>query len=67
MKHRRHITRRNDLLADTRGLSTVEYVIILSVVVVVGFAAWRRFGRTVEGQARRAEMVVARLGMETLP
>lgn len=40
------------LSRDTRGLSTVEYVIILLIVGLVGVAAWRMFGGST---ARRAE------------
>jgi hypothetical protein len=32
------------VLADSRGLSTVEYVIILALVCVVGFVVWQQFG-----------------------
>lgn len=40
------------LRSETRGLSTVEYIIILLVVALVGVAAWRMFGGST---ARRAE------------
>lgn len=36
------------LLRDTRGLTTVEYVILATAVVIVAFAAWREFGDTVK-------------------
>jgi len=32
---------------DVGGLSTVEYVIILILIAVVGIAAWRTFGNNV--------------------
>jgi len=35
---------RRSLRHDQRGLSTVEYIIILLVVGLVGVAAWRGFG-----------------------
>jgi Flp pilus assembly pilin Flp len=38
------------LLADTRGLSTVEYVIILCLIAVVCFAVWQRFGNMIKGK-----------------
>jgi Flp pilus assembly pilin Flp len=36
------------LLADRRGLSTVEYVIILVLVCAVSIAVWRTFGQSVK-------------------
>ena len=35
------------LLKDQSGLSTVEYVVILLLIVVVSISAWRTFGNTV--------------------
>ncbi len=32
---------------DTRGLSTVEYIIILVLIAVAGIGLWRAFGDTV--------------------
>lgn len=32
------------LLRDDAGLSTVEYVILLILIAVVGITAWRQFG-----------------------
>lgn len=49
------------LLADTRGLSTVEYIIILCLIAVVGFALWKQFGQRVEGKTRGATTVVGGL------
>lgn len=49
------------LLTDERGLSTVEYIILLCLIAVTGLAIWARFGRTVEGHARAAEAHVVRL------
>jgi Flp pilus assembly pilin Flp len=55
-------TRRvRELLADTRGLSTVEYVIILCLIAVVGFAIWQKFGATVKAKVRGADAVVGSL------
>jgi Flp pilus assembly pilin Flp len=44
-----------ELLADTRGLSTVEYIIILCLIAVVGFAIWQKFGSTVKTKVRGAD------------
>jgi len=36
------------LLRDTRGLSTVEYVIILVLIAVLAIGTWRTFGSSVK-------------------
>lgn len=35
------------LVRDTKGLSTVEYIILLVLVAVIAITAWRTFGETV--------------------
>jgi hypothetical protein len=55
------LRRRTVLLGDDRGLSTVEYIIILCLIAVVGFALWKQFGQTVEGKTRGATTVVGGL------
>ena len=35
------------LVRDERGLSTVEYIIILVLIAVAGIGLWRAFGDTV--------------------
>lgn len=40
--------RRNSLIRDERGLSTVEYVIILVVVAVAAIGLWGKFGSAVK-------------------
>lgn len=52
---------RASLCGDERGLSTVEYIIILCLIAVVGFALWKQFGQTVEGKTRGATTVVGGL------
>jgi len=37
----------NALVNETEGLSTVEYVILLVLIAVVGIAAWKTFGSTI--------------------
>lgn len=55
-------TRRvRELLADTRGLSTVEYIIILCLIAVVCFAIWKKFGETVKAKVQGAEGQVGTL------
>ena len=43
---------RTSLVRNTEGLSTVEYVIILMLIAVVGIVAWRTFGNTVVGKIK---------------
>ncbi len=43
------------LLRDTEGLTTVEYIIILCLIAVVGFAAWKKFGQTVKTRTGEAD------------
>lgn len=40
--------RLHDLLADTRGVTMTEYLIILCLVAIVGIAAWTKFGNTLK-------------------
>jgi Flp pilus assembly pilin Flp len=35
------------LVRDEEGLSTVEYVIILFLIAIIGIAAWKQFGSSV--------------------
>ncbi|MBX3269373.1 MAG: hypothetical protein KF729_03885 [Sandaracinaceae bacterium] len=55
------------LLQDQRGLTTVEYIIILCLIAVVGFALWKQFGQTVEYKAKGANDVVYTLPTESTP
>jgi len=48
----RHRQRLRDLLADTRGVSMTEYLIIVCLVAIVGIAAWTKFGNTVKTRIR---------------
>lgn len=54
--------RRQSLRADERGVSTVEYVIILVVVGLIGIAAWRVFGSNTASRAVEARQEVGALG-----
>lgn len=53
------------LLRDERGLTTVEYIIILCLIAVVGFAVWKQFGQTVEYKTKGATNVIQQLPTET--
>jgi Flp pilus assembly pilin Flp len=37
------------LLREQRGLTTVEYVIVLCLIAVVAVGTWQKFGSNVEG------------------
>ena len=39
------------LVRDTKGLSTVEYLIILVVIAVAGISLWQDIGKTVDQKA----------------
>ena len=43
------------LLRDTRGLSTVEYLILLVVIAVAGITVWKRVATSIEGKANTAK------------
>ena len=55
------------LLSDERGLTTVEYIIILCLIAVVGFAIWQKFGNTVKQKVGGAESVIGTLPTESAP
>lgn len=59
--------RLNDMLRDERGLTTVEYIIILCLIAVVGFAIWKKFGETIKQKVGGAEGVVGTLPTESAP
>lgn len=54
LKTRQSSRRAQQLLADTRGLSTVEYIIILCLIAVACFAIWGMFGQTVNSRISEA-------------
>ncbi len=48
-----------DLWKDQRGLTTVEYIIVLGLIAIVGIAAWRQFGETLTGEIEAADGYMA--------
>ena len=48
-------TDRPSLFRDQRGLTTVEYIIVLGLVAIVGIAAWQQFGETLTGEIEAAD------------
>ena len=45
---------RTSLVQDEEGLSTVEYIILLVLIAVLGIIAWRQFGQSVEYKVRQS-------------
>ena len=46
------------LQTDERGLSTVEYVIILVLIAVTGITIWSKFGKTIVDKITDSESQV---------
>ena len=47
MNQFRHMARKFSFVADDRGLSTVEYVIILVLIAAAAVGTWSTFGSTI--------------------
>jgi Flp pilus assembly pilin Flp len=56
---------RPSLLRDARGLTTVEYIIILCLIAVVGFGVWQRFGGKVRERVDNSTTQVDKLPTAT--
>lgn len=50
-----HLSVFRQLHRDRRGVSTVEYVIILVLIAVVSITAWQAFGATIMGKIKAAD------------
>ncbi len=48
-----------ELWRDEEGLTTVEYALLLALVVVAGLAAWTGLGGTVQSQVESAKDNIA--------
>lgn len=46
------------LLNDQRGLTTVEYIIVLVLIAVCGFAIWKKFGGTVKNKTSESNSLI---------
>ena len=46
------------LLQDQSGLTTVEYVIVLCLIAVVGFGLWQKFGGTVAKKVDKSNNIL---------
>ena len=61
------ITKLRSLLKDTKGLSTVEYILILCLLAITCFAIWKQFGETVKSKVQGADNIVGTLPTESSP
>lgn len=50
MKLARRAMGKDSVLGDDRGLTTVEYVVILVLLAVMAIGTWRTFGDSIKGQ-----------------
>jgi len=48
-------------LRDTRGLATVEYVLIACLIAIVSFGAFKALGSSVQGRVEAATAAIAQL------
>ena len=51
------------LVHDERGVSTVEYVIILTLVAVMGITAWEHFGMELQLKVLSLADIIRNLGI----
>lgn len=51
-----------DLSRDERGMSTVEYVILLAVICVGAIATWNSIGGTVKAELDSADQELMTIG-----
>jgi Flp pilus assembly pilin Flp len=49
------------LHSDDRGLSTVEYVIILVLIAVAAITTWTHFGSTITGKIKGADSDITKM------
>lgn len=54
-----HQNESRGLVDDQRGLTTVEYIIVLGLIAIVGIAAWQQFGETLRGEIEAADSYMA--------
>jgi Flp pilus assembly pilin Flp len=50
--------RKTRLIADSRGLSTVEYVIILALIAIAAIGAWTNFGDAVIAKVQAEQAAI---------
>jgi len=54
-------------LRDDRGMSTVEYIILMAVIVVGSVGVWNTIGTKVKTELRGADTSVQTLDSTTMP
>lgn len=54
----------NRIARDERGLSTVEYTILLVLIAVVGIKLWSDFGETLKSKITGADTVLQGMGKD---
>jgi len=64
MNRFRHAARKSSLINDERGLSTVEYVIILVLIAAAAVGTWTKFGGTITTKINDSN---ATIGSVTIP
>jgi Flp pilus assembly pilin Flp len=64
MNRLRRIVRQSSLITDDRGLSTVEYVIILVLIAAAAVGTWTKFGATITGKINDSN---ATIGSVSIP
>ena len=47
---------------DIRGLSTVEYLILLVVIAVASISIWNKIGAKVKGHAEKSDTAIGTIG-----
>ena len=55
---------RSSCWRDNRGLSTVEYVIILVLIAAAAVGSWSLFGQTVQGKLKTGTLEFRRVSIE---
>lgn len=58
MNRFRRMARQTSLVKDERGLSTVEYVIILVLIAAAAVGTWSKFGGTIMTKINAADKEV---------
>jgi len=52
------------LLRDERGLSTIEYVILMAIVVIGAVSTWNKLGTSFKGKLADSHKSVTTIGNE---
>ena len=60
-KIQRRSQTKNRLLKNQKGVSTVEYIIVLVLIAVACIAMWSKFGKTVHAKIQASEEGVTEL------